>query len=437
MNQFWTSEKKTRLDSFLFSTFCIIAAFGTYFCMYAFRKPFTAATYEGEIWLGTGLKTIFIAAQVAGYTCSKFLGIKFVSEMPPRYRAVAILVLVGIAEVALLLFAITPSPWNFIWLFVNGLPLGMVFGLVIGFLEGRKLTEALTAGLCASFILASGVVKSVGRSLIEESNVDQYWMPFWTGFRFIIPLFLFVWMLSKIPPPTQEDEALRSRRLPMNKQHRQAFFKRHRVGLICLLCVYCLLTIVRSIRDDFAVEIWTELGVEGKPAVFTTSEFWVMIGVVLINGFAILIRNNRFAFMTTLGLLSVGFMIVLKAVIGYQTGLISPMVFMVLLGLGMYIPYVAFHTTVFERMLAVFRETGNIGYLLYLADAVGYLGYIGVMVLGNTSAGEIDFLDLLIWTSVVVSLASTLITGGLLVYYHRTIANDNHAEAEPLGNQEN
>ena len=141
--------------------------------------------------------------------------------------------------------------------------------------------------------------------------------------------------------------------------------------------------------------------------------------------------------MTTLGLLSVGFMIVLKAVIGYQTGLISPMVFMVLLGLGMYIPYVAFHTTVFERMLAVFRETGNIGYLLYLADAVGYLGYIGVMVLGNTSAGEIDFLDLLIWTSVVVSLASTLITGGLLVYYHRTIANDNHAEAEPLGNQEN
>ena len=36
-----------------------------------------------------------------------------------------------------------------VWLFVNGLPLGMVFGLVIGFLEGRKVTEALSAGpLC-------------------------------------------------------------------------------------------------------------------------------------------------------------------------------------------------------------------------------------------------------------------------------------------------
>jgi hypothetical protein len=28
----------------VFSAWCLVAAFGTYFCMYAFRKPFTAAT---------------------------------------------------------------------------------------------------------------------------------------------------------------------------------------------------------------------------------------------------------------------------------------------------------------------------------------------------------------------------------------------------------
>ena len=30
----------------LFSIYCITAAFSTYFCMYAFRKPFSAGTYS-------------------------------------------------------------------------------------------------------------------------------------------------------------------------------------------------------------------------------------------------------------------------------------------------------------------------------------------------------------------------------------------------------
>ena len=48
-------------------------------------------------------------------------------------------------------------------MFLNGLPLGMVFGLVVSYLEGRRQTEALAAALTASFIVSSGVVKSVGR----------------------------------------------------------------------------------------------------------------------------------------------------------------------------------------------------------------------------------------------------------------------------------
>ena len=103
----------SRTNPTAFSIYCVIAAFGTYFCMYAFRKPFTAATYENEIWLGVSFKTILVASQVGGYTLSKFIGIKVVSEMPARYRAVSILGLIGVAEVALLLFAVTPAPWNF------------------------------------------------------------------------------------------------------------------------------------------------------------------------------------------------------------------------------------------------------------------------------------------------------------------------------------
>ncbi|MCO8124129.1 DUF5690 family protein [Stieleria sp. TO1_6] len=417
----WISKRLANANPAWFSTYCIVAAFGTYFCMYAFRKPFTAATYQDTVWLGIGFKTILVSAQVAGYTLSKFIGIKVVSEMPPRYRAVSILALIGLAEVALLLFAITPVPWNFIWLFANGLPLGMVFGLVLGFLEGRQLTESLSAGLCASFILASGFVKSVGRSLIQDYQVDAYWMPFLAGLLFVIPLLFFVSMLSFIPPPSANDERLRTKRAPMNRTDRKAFFKRHALGLVGLLAIYVLLTIVRSLRDDFAVEIWQELGVNNKPDVFARSEFWVMIGVVIINGMTIFVRDNRFAFLSSIALLGTGFSIVLASIAGQEANQLSPMAFMVLLGLGMYVPYVAFHTTVFERMIAAFQETATIGYLMYLADALGYLGYVAIMILRNTATGEVDFLNLLLWTSALVSILSLLITLLLGVHYYRTI----------------
>ena len=207
----------------------------------------------------------------------------------------------------------------------------------------------------------------------------------------------------------------------MTADDRRAFYKKHAIGLVALLTLYVFLTIVRSIRDDFAVEIWQEMGVGDKPKVFAKSEFWVMLGVVVINGLAIWVKNNRTAFLTSIGLLIVGYLVVLAAVFGWQAAALSPMSFMVLLGLGMYIPYVAFHTTVFERMIAAFGEAGTLGFLMCLADAVGYLGYIAVMIFRNTTTGEVGFLNLMIWVAVVVATVSTAISLWLIVYYAKRV----------------
>jgi len=58
--------------------------------------------------------------------------------------------LIAVAELAWVLFGLLPRSFGISCLFLNGLPLGMVFGLVLGFLEGRQLTEAFVAGLCAT-----------------------------------------------------------------------------------------------------------------------------------------------------------------------------------------------------------------------------------------------------------------------------------------------
>jgi hypothetical protein len=412
-----------------FSSYCIFAAFCTYFCMYAFRKPFTAGEFSDVTMWGVGYKTILIASQVAGYTISKFVGIKVISEMPAKRRAVAIIVLIAVAELALLLFAMIPSPYNFPLLFINGLPLGMVFGLVLSFLEGRQVTEALTAGLCASFIVASGVVKTVGSSLVVYYGVSEYWMPFLTGLIFLGPLILGVLLLSQIPKPNAEDIEQRSERKPMNRADRRAFFRRHAFGLSGLLIIYILLTIVRSIRDDFAVEIWSDMGHADEPTIFAKSEFYVMLGVVLINGLAILIRNNRAALLGAMALILGGFGLVLGSLWGQQSGALSPFVFMVMIGLGTYIPYVAFHTTIFERLIAAFRENGNIGYLMYLADATGYLGYVAVMTAKNYVSKDLNFLELFMNTTFWISIAATIIAMVLVYHYYRTIPHQSAVES--------
>ena len=183
MNTFPTSPQTS--SRFRLTVLCIGGALLTYMSMYAFRKPLSAATFEGLSYWGIDYKVIALICQVIGYTCSKFLGIKVVSEMQPGQRIRYILGLVGIAWVALLGFAVVPHPYNLPFLVVNGLPLGMIFGIVISFLEGRRNTELLGAGLCISFITASGITKAVGKFLVVHFHISEFWMPFAVGGIFV------------------------------------------------------------------------------------------------------------------------------------------------------------------------------------------------------------------------------------------------------------
>jgi hypothetical protein len=379
-------------DGILLAGWCVVAAFGAYFCTYGFRKPFTAATYADLAFGGVTLKTVFVAAQVIGYTLSKFIGIKFVAEANPSRRAAYLVGLIASAEVGLLFFALMPRPFNAVGLFFNGLTLGVIFGLVLGFLEGRRRTEALAAALCASFIVADGVTKSAGAYLLK-AGVTEYWMPAVAGILFLPPLLLFAWMLSRIPAPSADDVAARSQRVPMNGRERWAFFFRYAPGLTLLGLVYLLVTVLRSVRADFAPEIWTGLlGTMTPPDVFAWSEIVVAAGVLLLCGSTVLIRDNRRAFFASLGVAVAGAALIAVALVGLSAGLLSPFAFMALQGLGLYLPYACVHVTLFERLIAMTRDRGNVGYLMYLADAFGYLGYVVVLLARNLTGTAGDFL---------------------------------------------
>ena len=147
------SDRLRHASPAVFSTYAVTAAFAAYFCMYAFRKPFAVATFDGEQLGSVDLKIALIIAQVAGYALSKFIGIKYVSELTAGRRAAALIALISAAEFALLIYGLVPNPYKIVAIFCNGLPLGAVWGLVFGFLEGRRTSEILGAGLSTSYIV--------------------------------------------------------------------------------------------------------------------------------------------------------------------------------------------------------------------------------------------------------------------------------------------
>jgi hypothetical protein len=401
--------------SSLHALWIVLAAFTTYFCMYGFRKPYAAAEYAGAEYFDLSLKSLLVTGQTVGYALSKFIGIRVISEMPPTRRAGALLGLIVVSELALVLFGLLPRPWNIIGLFLNGLPLGMVFGLVMSFLEGRRISEALLAGLCASFIVADGAAKGVGSKLLEL-GVPEDWMPAMAGLVFTFPLILAVSMLARTPAPTRADNAARSERVPMTRTDRLAMMRSGGVGLAAIVCMYLLTTILRSVRGDFAKEIWAGLGVAAAPDTFVTSEMLVGAGVMLFNGCLVFVPGNLTAFRLSLSTCLVGFALILIS-IAFRTSGLSPFLFMTLTGLGLYLPYVAVHASIFERLLAITRGRGNAAFLMYLADSTGYLGYVGILFYKNWADHRGEFLPFYLRICELASLLSLVCVITSLLYF--------------------
>lgn len=348
--------------------------------MYGFRKPFTAASYDGIRLFGISYKVVLVISQVLGYMCSKFYGIRFIAVMQPSRRAGYIIRLILLSWISLLLFGLVPMPYNFIFMFINGLPLGMVWGLVFGFLEGRRVTELMGAILATAFIFASGLAKTVGKALMLYAGVNEQWMPFAAGAFFILPLLLGTWLLNQTPPPSEQDIARRTIRLPMEKPQRKAFLRQFGVALIPVIIAYVMLTILRDFTEDFANELWTETGSLHRADVFARTSTLVSLIVLAVIGGFFLIKNNYKAFQLNNVIIIGGFILAAGSTAGYHLHMLSPVIWIITASAGLYLGYIPYNCFYFERMLAAYRVPGNVGFLIYIADAFGYLGTVVVLL---------------------------------------------------------
>ncbi|MBI1343198.1 MAG: hypothetical protein GC171_09705 [Terrimonas sp.] len=396
-----------------------VAAFCVYTCMYAFRKPFTAANYGSLQFLHIDYKIWLVIAQTIGYTGSKFFGIRFIAEVKKKNRFPFIIINIGIAWSALFFFALVPAPYNIIFLLLNGFPLGVIYGLVFSYLEGRKTTEFLGAVLSASFIFASGFTQSAGKYILLEWHTGTWWMPFITGLLFFPPLLLFAWLLEQTPAPSQQDMELRTERKMMNRKERRQFIRAFYPGLVLLIITYVLLTVIRDYRSNFAADIWNELGLGNDTAVFTRSELIPSVTVLLIMSLMIMIRNNIRALFINHTLVIIGFFIAMVSTILFSAHWVSPFWWMTLTGTGLYLGYVPFNCMLFERLIASFKYVSTAGFIIYVADSFGYLGSDIILLVKNFSGMSMSWTNFFIQMIMILSVMGILLTFFSVLYFKK------------------
>ena len=378
-----------------FTCWASLAGFGTYFSMYAFRKPFTAASFGSVAGWDYALdfKIALVLSQVLGYATAKFLGIRLVSGLQPTYRARAILGLIGGSWLALVLFAVVPAPAKVLALFLNGLCLGMIWGLVFSYMEGRRVSEILGAVLCASFIVSSGAVKSVGALLMQDLHVPVFWMPAATGLAFVPILLVSVWGLASLPPPSAADEAARARRAPMTAAEQRSFLSQYGLGVALLVLTYVLATGLREFRDNFAKELWTALGYANPGTVFTASELPVAVVALVALGVVVRVKDNARALAVIHVLILAGLVLIGVTTLAFDAGWIGPMTWMIASGAGLYVAYTPFNAMLFDRLVAVSGRVANAGFLIYLADSAGYAGSCALLLWRNFGLPRVEWLE--------------------------------------------
>ncbi|MEO6777492.1 MAG: DUF5690 family protein [Kofleriaceae bacterium] len=377
----------------MFATYAVAMAFTTYFAMYSYRKPFAAAHYAGATFWILDLKSALIISQLCGYALSKFLGIKFNSEMRPQRRAWALIVLIVWAELALVLFAVMPPGGKVLALFLDGLPLGAVWGVVFSFLEGRRTSEILGAGLSCAYVVASGAVKSIGVALLG-AGISESWMPAVTGLMFLPMFCAAVYGLSLIPPPSAEDVAARTEREPMSATERRAFLREFLPGLLLLVVVYLLLTSYRDFRDNYAAEIWADLGSDQQAGVFTLTEIPIAISVMVVLGLLYLIKDNRRGLLLTYVIMATGAVMIGAGTLLFDAGVLGPTTWMILVGLGLYLGYVPYGCVLFDRTIAALGIVATAVFLIYVSDAVAYGGSVAIVLyktLGEAAISKLQF----------------------------------------------
>jgi hypothetical protein len=119
------------------------------------------------------------------------------------------------------------------------------------------------------------------------------------------------------------------------------------------------------------------------------------------------------------GVILAGFLLLGLSTLAFQAHLLTPLVWMILTGGGLYMAYTPFNAMLFDRMIAFSGKIGTAGFLIYVADASGYLGSVALLVWRNFAMVDLDWLGFFIASAYATSVVGAVCTILAGVYFLR------------------
>jgi MFS-type transporter involved in bile tolerance (Atg22 family) len=188
---------------------------------------------------------------------------------------------------------------------------------------------------------------------------------------------------------------------------------------------------MRDVRDSFEVEIWHSMGIKDN-TIYTKIDTIISVVVLVAMSLLILVKKNLKAFRLIHMMIISGCVLIGIGTALFTLNVVSPMVWMTLAGLGLYLAYVPYNAVFFERLLASFHYKGNVGFLIYVADSMGYLGSVSVLLVKELGQPSVSwgafFKDSVLAVAVVGGICATL----SLLYFMRSARKDKLDQQEQL-----
>ena len=99
---------------------------------------------------------------------------------------------------------------------------------------------------------------------------------------------------------------------------------------------------------------------------------------------------------------------------------------MTLIGLGSYLAYVPYGSVLFERLIASTRVAGTAVFAIYVADSIGYVGTVSMLLykdFGASASSRREFLEAFAYGLSIAGAVGLLLAA---VYFRRVTRENPH-----------
>ncbi len=110
----------------------------------------------------------------------------------------------------------------------------------------------------------------------------------------------------------------------------------------------------------------------------------MLVALAMLN----LVKDNRRALAGAYGIMIAGAALLVGGTVLFDAGHVDGATWMILTGLGSYLVYVPFGSVLFDRLIASTGVAATAVFTIYVADALGYTGSVGVQLYRDLAASD-------------------------------------------------